>query len=132
MSTSRDWRPGFEQQTARVNVGDDTWLKFRRLCLDNDEHVSVALGRLVDREVQRRRPAARPATHEPPRLNASTREQATSKPAEHRPPLATLASTSATAMSSAPTLFDQGPGSYAIRDIVGGWMLTWFERSRGR
>lgn len=105
MSPSRDWRPAFEQQTARINASDDTWRTFRRLCLDDGEHVSDVLGRLVDHEVQRRRPAARPTAERPPRsrANASTREQATTKPTERRSAAAT---STATAASSAPTLFD--------------------------
>ena len=47
MSTSRDWRPGFEQQTARINVTDREWRAFRARCLNDGEHVSEALGRLV-------------------------------------------------------------------------------------
>ncbi len=51
MGTTRDWRPAFEQQTARINVDDDTWRKFRRMCLDRGEHVSEVLGGLVAFEV---------------------------------------------------------------------------------
>jgi len=47
MSTSRDWRPGFEQQTARINVTDHEWRAFRARCLNDGEHVSDVLARLV-------------------------------------------------------------------------------------
>ncbi len=110
MSPSRDWRPGFEQQTARINVTDDTWRRFRQLCLDDDEHVSVVLGRLVDQAVERRRPPARSTSKPPrPRVNTSTCEHDTeTRPAKRRPTSATSTSTttSAAATSSAPTLFD--------------------------
>jgi hypothetical protein len=87
VSSPRDWRPGFDQQTARINVSDDTWRAFRRVCLDDDEPVSVVLGRLVDHHVARRRPAPRPATNQPaqPRVDTSTREQPTKATATARP-----------------------------------------------
>jgi len=77
MGSPRNWRPAFEQQTARINVDDDTWREFRARCLADDEHVSEVLGRLVRTELDRgvstrervtdptampRKAAARPAT----------------------------------------------------------------------
>ncbi len=79
MGTTRDWRPAFEQQTARINVDDNTWRAFRRLCLDQGEHVSEILGRLVAGEVARgHQPADKPvviAEPEPVRVDAPTRER---------------------------------------------------------
>ncbi len=78
MGTTRDWRPAFEQQTARINVDDNTWRAFRRLCLDQGQHVSEALGRLVATEVAHSyEPVDKPVTigePEPARVDAPTRE----------------------------------------------------------
>ena len=51
MGSPRNWRPAFEQQTARINVDDDTWLEFRTRCLAGGEHVSEVLARLVHAEL---------------------------------------------------------------------------------
>ena len=48
---TRDWRPAFEQQTARINVTDNEWRAFRARCLADGEHVSEVLGRLVRAEL---------------------------------------------------------------------------------
>jgi hypothetical protein len=108
VSSPRDRRPDFDQQTARINVDDDTWRTFRRICLDDDEPISVVLGRLVDHEVARRRPATRPDPVKPPRprVDASTREQPTG--AQPTTP------TSATTTTEVLSLFDQpdGDGPY--------------------
>ncbi len=103
VSSPRDRRPGFDQQTARINVDDDTWRAFRRICLDDDEPISVVLGRLVDHQVARRRPATRPDPVKPPRprVDTSTREQATSTAAT---------ATRAGPISEALSLFDQPAG----------------------
>jgi hypothetical protein len=99
VSTPRDRQPGFDQQTARINVTDDTWRAFRRLCLDDDEPVSVVLGRLVDHHVAHRQPAARPTTKPPrPPADTSTREQ---------PTKATTTSTNTRPATEALSLFDQ-------------------------
>jgi len=69
MGSPRNWRPAFEQQTARINVDDDTWREFRARCLADDEHVSEVLGRLVRTELDR---------------GVSTRERVTDPPAMPR------------------------------------------------
>jgi hypothetical protein len=104
VSSPRERQPGFDQQTARINTGDDTWRAFRRLCLDDGEPVSEVLGRLVDREVERRRPAPRPTTQRPsrPRADASTREHHT----EETPPAKRRRPSSTSTRASTPTLFD--------------------------
>ncbi len=66
MGSPRNWRPAFEQQTARINVDDDTWLVFRTKCLADSEHVSEVLARLVRAELDR---------------SVSTRERVTGKAA---------------------------------------------------
>lgn len=53
MGSPRNWRPAFEQQTARINVDDNTWREFRARCLADDEHVSEVLARLVRAELDR-------------------------------------------------------------------------------
>jgi len=53
MGPPRNWRPAFEQQTARINVDDDTWREFRAKCLADGEHVSEVLARLVRAELNR-------------------------------------------------------------------------------
>jgi hypothetical protein len=112
MSTPRDWRPGFEQQTARINVSNDTWRAFRQLCLDDGEHVSEVLGRLVDQEANRRRPPARqPGVDKPApnRVNASTREHyaPTKKATGTTRPTSTTGTRGTTEVLS---LFDQPAG----------------------
>ncbi len=66
MSTSRDWRPGFEQQTARINVTDREWRAFRARCLDDGEHVSEALGRLVRAALNDKAVVTRERVNTPP------------------------------------------------------------------
>lgn len=71
MGSPRNWRPAFEQQTARINVDDTTWLEFRTRCLADGEHVSDALARLVRAELDR---------------TVSTRERAAVKSATRKAP----------------------------------------------
>lgn len=51
MGSPRNWRPAFEQQSARINVDDGTWREFRTRCLADGEHVSDVLARLVRAEL---------------------------------------------------------------------------------
>jgi len=53
MGSPRNWRPAFEQQTARINVDNDTWREFRTRCLANGEPVSEVIARLVRGELNR-------------------------------------------------------------------------------
>ncbi len=96
MSTSRDWRPaGFEQQTARINVTDREWRAFRARCLDDSEHVSDSLARLV-----------RAALEE----QAATRERVNTPPPEPKTTPAAPARTTAKPVDApvALSLFDPG------------------------
>jgi len=84
MGSTRGWRPGFEQQTARINV---------------------------DAEVNRRRPPDRqPAADKPApkRVNASTREREVE--AKAASPTTTTRSMSSTATTEVLSLFDQPDG----------------------
>ena len=42
-----------EQQTARVNVDDEVWLRFRVLALEADRSIANYLGQLVRDELRR-------------------------------------------------------------------------------
>jgi hypothetical protein len=47
--------PGPEQQTARVNIGDEHWRQFRILAIESDRSVAAYLGQLVRDELRRSR-----------------------------------------------------------------------------
>jgi len=89
MGSPRNWRPAFEQQTARVNVDDETWLEFRTRCLAGGEHVSEVLARLVRAELDR---------------SLLTRERVSDQPA--KPPKAAAPPVKDSGAAEALSLFD--------------------------
>lgn len=46
---------GSEQQTARVNVDDDAWRRFRILAIESNRSIADYLGQLVGDELRRSR-----------------------------------------------------------------------------
>lgn len=54
---------GSEQQTARVNIGDEHWRQFRILAIESDRSVAEYLGQLVRDELRRSRRRRRAAEH---------------------------------------------------------------------
>jgi hypothetical protein len=55
---------GPEQQTARVNIGDEHWRQFRILAIESDRSVAEYLGQLVRDELRRSRRRKRRAEEE--------------------------------------------------------------------
>ena len=71
---------GSEQQTARVNVDDDAWRRFRILSIESNRSIADYLGQLVGDELRRsrkrkRRPeASAGAASEATQVEAKARE----------------------------------------------------------
>lgn len=69
-----------DQQTARVNIDDDAWRRFRILALESDRSIADYLGQLVRDELRRSRKRKRraeetaPPDPEDPRQDAPTGE----------------------------------------------------------
>ncbi len=54
---------GSEQQTARVNIGEERWREFRILAIESDRSIAEYLGQLVRDELRRSRRRRRAAEH---------------------------------------------------------------------
>lgn len=72
---------GTEQQTARVNIGDERWLEFRILAIESNRSIAEYLGQLVGDELRRSRKRKRRAeedadpTSDATHQGAATREE---------------------------------------------------------
>lgn len=105
MSSPRDWRPGFEQQTARINVTDHHWRAFRARCLDDGEHVSDALGRLV---------RAALAGHHHPSVDQAAEPETMTRERVNPPPSTTARTATVTPTDAEP---DGGPVALSLFEI---------------
>lgn len=83
-----------EQQSARVNVDDSTWLAFRILAMRRQRSIADYLGELVEvelaeRDRRRNRPALRPPTAGRPDVGVSDdvleQERPSRRPAKSEP-----------------------------------------------
>lgn len=76
---------GSEQQTARVNIGDEHWRDFRVLAIESDRSVAEYLGRLVRDELRRSQRRRRAAGHVDAPSDGSPSESGRRKAEPRRP-----------------------------------------------
>ena len=68
-----------QQQTARVNVDDDAWRRFRILAIESNRSIADYLGQLVSDELRRSRKRQRPSEEGADVATADTREGSTAR-----------------------------------------------------
>lgn len=69
-----------EQQTARVNIGDERWRDFRMVAIESDRSIAEYLGQLVRDELRRSRRRKRRADEEDAaRASEDTHQGATTR-----------------------------------------------------
>lgn len=77
--------PRWQQQTARVNIGDEYWRLFRILAIESDRSVAEYLGHLVRDELRRSRRRRR-AEEQVDALSADSPPESGRRKAEPRRP----------------------------------------------
>lgn len=70
---------GPEQQTARVNIGDEHWRQFRILAIESDRSIAEYLGNLVRDELRRSRRRKRRWEEDAERASEDTHQGATTR-----------------------------------------------------
>lgn len=76
---------GSEQQTARVNIGDERWLEFRILAIESDRSIAEYLGQLVADELRRSRKRNRRGEEDADPASDDTHQGATTREGPKKP-----------------------------------------------